>query len=352
MVVPVQSMEIWMLHYGRGLLLSFRSAAVVNFVALVVIYVTQGRERRLLRTAEPSLLRLPRQNASRLSSRPFLFRLKQFVVRPSPAAFHRKWHEVRDLRRVTSTWDAIRLCTWLRREKHPVQVASKYLRRNIWLRPDTSDMDVFREVFDECEYALPFIKIEPRLVVDAGANIGLTSLYFATRFPQARIVAIEPETSNVELLRRNTAAMPNITVKAGALWPRKTSLSLVDENSAKWAFSVKEASTNGEQSILPAITLPEILAEAGTNYIDILKLDIEGAEKELFSHGSQEWLSKIGVIVIELHDRLVPGCSKAFYNAILSREFRQVVSGQNIAIVFEDAMGGKVERAIEHSIAR
>jgi FkbM family methyltransferase len=331
-------MEIWMLNYGRSLLVSFRNAAVVNFVALVVVYVAQSRKRNLLRSAELGVRRQSGQSARKLSSPAFLFRLKHFVVRLSPAAFHRKWHDIRDVRQLTSTWDAIRLCTWLRREERPTQVACKYLNRNIWLRPDTSDMDVFREVFDECEYALPFIKVEPKLVVDAGANIGLTSLYFTARFPRARIVAIEPEASNVELLRRNTAEIPNITVKAAALWPRKTSLSLVDENSSKWAFSVKETSTNGEQSTFPAVTLPEILAEAGSNYIDILKLDIEGAEKELFSDGWQDWLLKIGIIVIELHDRLVPGCSKAFYNAILSREFRQVVSGQNITIVFEDGI--------------
>ena len=255
-------------------------------------------------------------------------------MRLSPATFRRKWHEVRDLRQLTSTWDALRLCTWLRREKRPVEVACRYLKRNIWLRPGTSDLDVFREVFGEREYEVACWDIEPKLIIDAGANIGLTSLYFAARCANARIVALEPEASNIDLLRRNTEGVKNIMVKAGALWPRRASLSLVDDNADKWAFSVTESSASA--SIVSAFTVPDILAEIGTDCVDLLKLDIEGAEKDLFTQGWQDWLPKVKRIVVELHDRLVPGCSKTFYSAILTRDFRQIVHGPNLVIAFED----------------
>jgi FkbM family methyltransferase len=242
------------------------------------------------------------------------------------------------MRRFTSTWDALRLCTSLRREKRPVEVVCSYLDRNIWLRPATSDLAVFREAFGEREYEVACWNIEPKLIIDAGANIGLTSLYFAARCANARIIALEPEASNVELLRRNTKAVSNITVKAGALWPRKASLSLVDDHAEKWAFSVKENSPS--VSSVSAFTLPDILAEIGTDCVDLLKLDIEGAEKDLFTSGWQDWLPKVKRIVIELHDRLVPGCSKAFYSAILTRNFRQITNGQNVVIVFQDETEG------------
>lgn len=255
-------------------------------------------------------------------------------MRLSPAAFRRKWHELRDLSQLTPTWDALRLGTSLRREKRPVEVACRYLNRNIWLRPGTSDLDVFKEVFGEREYEVACWDIEPKLIIDAGANIGLTSLYFAARCAKARIIALEPEASNVDLLRRNTEGVNNITVKAGALWPRKASLSLVDDTAAKWAFSVTESSAS--VSTVSAFTVPDILAEVGADCVDLLKLDIEGAEKDLFTYGWQDWLPKVKRIVVELHDRLVPGCSKAFYSAILTRNFRQIVHGPNVVIAFED----------------
>ena len=264
----------------------------------------------------------------------------------SYSAIRHKWREVLETRRFTSAWDAIRVRTWQRRETRPVQITCKYLNRKIWIRPATSDLEVVREVFHEREYEVACWDIKPKVIVDAGANIGLTSLYFAARCDYARIIAIEPEASNVELLRRNTNGVENITVKAGALWPRKTSLSLVDDHAAKWAFSVQEGSA--AQSSVSAFTVPEILAEIGSDYIDLLKLDIEGAEKELFSGSCESWLPRVKRIVIELHDRLVPGCSKAFYNAILAKDFRQIVNGQNVVIVFQDdaSPAGDRERAV------
>jgi hypothetical protein len=50
------------------------------------------------------------------------------------------------------------------------------------------------------------------------------------------------------------------------------------------------------------------------DYIDILKVDIEGAEKEIFS-GSPSWINHVGVLIVELHDRLKAGCSRSFFNA-------------------------------------
>jgi hypothetical protein len=75
----------------------------------------------------------------------------------------------------------------------------------------------------------------------------------------------------------------------------------------------------------------------GVNHIDILKLDIEGAEFELFNTGAEAWLDAVGQIVIELHDWIRPGCSKSFYSAIGSRPFLQQINGENTFVKFEDA---------------
>jgi FkbM family methyltransferase len=244
-------------------------------------------------------------------------------------------------RSISSTRDAIRLRTSLRDEMEPVEIDCRMLGRKVWLRPGTSDLEVFHEIFADKDYEFACWDISPKLIVDAGANIGLTSLYFANKHPGARIIAIEPEASNVELLRRNTLSEPNIKVVAGALWPRKATLSMMDDSAEKWAFSVKEARP-GDAGV-EALTIPDILADTGAERIDFLKIDIEGAEKDLFTSGWEEWLPRVERIVIELHDRLVPGCSMAFYRAVLSRKFRQMSVGDNLAIDFENNGGDAVD---------
>jgi FkbM family methyltransferase len=238
---------------------------------------------------------------------------------------------------ISSTRDAIRLHTSLRHVMEPVQIDCRLLGRKVWLRPGTSDLEVFHGIFADKDYEFACWDISPELIVDAGANIGLTSLYFARKHPTARIIAIEPEASNLELLRRNTQSEPNITVIAGALWPHKTLLSMQDETAEKWAFSVSEARADAPG--IEAYTIPDILAGVGAQRIDLLKIDIEGAEKELFSSGWEEWLPRVGRIAIELHDRLVPGCSMAFYRAVLTREFRQMSAGGNLAVDFNTSGG-------------
>jgi FkbM family methyltransferase len=234
---------------------------------------------------------------------------------------------------ISSIRDAIRLWTSLRHEMEPVQIDCRPLGRKVWLRPGTSDLMVFHEIFADKGYEFATWDISPKLIVSAGANIGLTSLYFARKHPGAQIIVIEPEASNVEILRRNTLAEPNIKVIHGALWPRKTTLSIVDDHAEKWAFSFRET-CEGDSGI-EAWTIPNILTFAGAGQIDLLKIDIEGAEKELFTSGWEEWLPRVNRIVIELHDRLVPGCSMAFYHAVLSRKFRQLTIGDNLLIDFE-----------------
>src|SRR5215831_1961748 len=108
---------------------------------------------------------------------------------PSFSAIRKKWRQVLETRQFTSTWDAVRFRTWLRRETRPVQIDCKYLNRKVWIRPATSDMDVLREVFHEREYEAACWDIKPKVIIDAGANIGLTSLYFAARCTDARIIA-------------------------------------------------------------------------------------------------------------------------------------------------------------------
>ncbi len=75
------------------------------------------------------------------------------------------------------------------------------------VRPKTSDFSTFRQIFMDHEYDFKLLDV-PNIIVDAGANIGLASLFFAQRFPSAKIFALEPDHSNFEMLMKNTNRHP------------------------------------------------------------------------------------------------------------------------------------------------
>src|SRR5579863_6633916 len=86
--------------------------------------------------------------------------------------------------------------------------------RNVALRPDTTDMKCFVKVFVDEEYKTPF-SIKPKVIVDAGANIGMATLYYSQTYPEARILSIEPESSNFNMLKKNCGDLPNVTLFKG-----------------------------------------------------------------------------------------------------------------------------------------
>lgn len=81
----------------------------------------------------------------------------------------------------------------------------------LMVRPDATDPFIFEEVFILDGYDFRTGN-EPQLIFDIGASVGYASIYFAEKYPAARIIAVEPEASNIELLRKNTAAYSNVTV--------------------------------------------------------------------------------------------------------------------------------------------
>jgi FkbM family methyltransferase len=182
------------------------------------------------------------------------------------------------------------------------------------VRMGTSDAWLCREILLRGQYALN-LPFTPRTIVDAGANIGLASIYYARRYPQARIVSVEPEASNFDILCKNVADFPTISPVHAALWKSDGSVSVGERNSAangsgKWGFVTYE----GTGAQVRAITMQTLMREHGIRSIDLLKVDIEGAERELFEEC--DWVDQVQALAIELHDRFRPGCSAAVQRAM------------------------------------
>jgi FkbM family methyltransferase len=176
-------------------------------------------------------------------------------------------------------------------------------------RPDSSDRAAFEHVFAGAyELDLP---AEPRLIVDLGANAGYASVFFALRYPAAQVIAVEPVPANAKLLRKNVRRLRRVDVVEAAAWPRPARLGLVDPGKGYWGMRVVEDPAGK----IAAVTVPELLERAGADRIDVLKVDIEGSEQQLFSENTA-WLARVGLLVLELHDRFVPGCRAALDAAV------------------------------------
>src|SRR5262245_31458759 len=205
--------------------------------------------------------------------------------------------------------------------------------RRIVLRPRTADVHAFWQVFIAREYEIP-VAFEPRLVVDGGAHVGFASLYFSRRFPGARIVAVEPDTDNASLLEANLGGLPAATICRAALWPRETGLRIANPDVDTWSYRV--TADGGAGKAVACLTMNRILAEHGD--IDILKLDIEGAEAPLFADGA-EWLSRVRMVIIELHERYAPGCTRLTYDVMSTNGLAlRMAIGENL--VFERPLAG------------
>lgn len=186
----------------------------------------------------------------------------------------------------------------------------------VYLRLRTSDVSVLSQVFVIDEYEMEFHKY-PQVIVDAGANIGLTSVFYANKYPEARILAIEPESSNYEILKKNIAPYSKITAVQAGLWKDNMNLDVVDPGLGKFGFQTVghcqlDRPENTES--VPGVTIDKLMADYELEHIDILKIDIEGAEKEVFEN-ALPWISRVGVIEVEMHDKLKTGCSRAVYGA-------------------------------------
>lgn len=198
-------------------------------------------------------------------------------------------------------------------------------RRPLLLRGGTSDAEVFFDIFGSGSYELPYPE-SVRTIVDGGANVGYAAVWYARRFPEARIFAVEPDLSNLRALRENVQGLDNVTVVEGAVWYEKRKLRILDPTASSFAVQVGETGAGTE---VDALRVEDLLNMAQVQRVDILKLDIEGAEKPLFEHARASWLDAIGSIVIEFHDTPAALCARAFYQALGDRPFLQKQRGEN-----------------------
>lgn len=171
------------------------------------------------------------------------------------------------------------------------------------------------EYYQALDY-LRSVKSDVPIIIDAGANIGVFSIACLEQMSNCRIIAIEPEKENYELLKRNIGEKCNLI--KGGLWSHSCNLEIIDRGTGNWGFMVKETSRNDDE-VIEAFSIIDIINVFGLPRVDLLKLDIEGSEYDIFSHDYKAWLPYVNAIVIETHDNIIEGCEE-LVNRVLKNE--------------------------------
>ena len=231
-------------------------------------------------------------------------------------------------------------------EVHRVVLRGGGRERSLDLRAGTSDFPLLCMTFGSPQYDIAgfarHADVRARydailaggkrpLIVDAGANIGLASLYFRDQYPDALIVAVEPEPGNFAMLRRLLADDPLAVPMQAALADFDGTVQVTDPGLGDVGFRTTKAEAG-----VPAYRLESIVERARTDHDHvpfILKVDIEGFERDLFA--SPDAFDQFYLSFIELHDWMLPRerTSASFLRMVapLDRDF--ILHGENVVSI-------------------
>jgi FkbM family methyltransferase len=170
------------------------------------------------------------------------------------------------------------------------------------MRLGTTDCRVAQEILIDGEYEfISKLELPPRPnVIDLGANIGVFLHFVAQRWPLARLLAVEPDLGNFAMLERNARAIHDgvVSKTVRACVGGERGFTQLSPNWGEWAITMGEVSDKGD---VPVLTMADLCRDHGIERIDLLKCDIEGAERQVFADCS-EWIQRVQNLVVEVHE--------------------------------------------------
>lgn len=176
----------------------------------------------------------------------------------------------------------------------PVAVTLSNLLHPVNLRPNSMDAKTVIDSIVREEYGQFRPDNEPVWMIDAGAYIGDTAAYFLSRFPKLQIVALEPNHPSYEMASINLRPYGDrVVVLRKGLAARDGMVPFGGESTA--------ASIHGTGAEIECVSLPTLLKQYAMPRIDILKMDIEGAEEDIFLEHPESWLGYVDNLLMELH---------------------------------------------------
>lgn len=216
----------------------------------------------------------------------------------------------------------------------------------ITLRPLDSDLFVASQIFGWEDYRLNGVVatalqalakswvgegLTP-VIIDGGANVGYSTIYFARAYPEATVLAIEPDPETFRALEENTAGLANVHCVHGALWRDDHGVNLQQAGQGSWATNTVAAAAAEQRT--PSMTLAQLAERVINSRILILKLDIEGAERQACD-ACPEAVSSASCVIVEPHDFLSRGAASMspIYKILADKEVDTYVQGENLIFV-------------------
>jgi FkbM family methyltransferase len=212
--------------------------------------------------------------------------------------------------RRASTADFVRQLAWLYSDKLPrtlkpqewtigFRFPAPIGRLRLHLRSNNgADAFVHSEVFENQYYRLP-LRFAPATILDLGANIGLSAIYFARCYPESRIACVEPVPENLKLLIRNLRENAVEADVIAAAIDAKNGVVAMEYGAADYGHKIAAAATSGSLEVA-SVSVPSIMHRLGWDRIGLVKIDIEGHESVLLSQAC-EWLADVDALCVEYH---------------------------------------------------
>jgi FkbM family methyltransferase len=197
-----------------------------------------------------------------------------------------------------------------------------------------TDLGVLSHFYKEGYYIQDTLEMPVRTILDCGANIGDETARFRLHYPNAEIIAVEADPDNAALLRGSFSSDPLTTVVDGAVWYEDTELTLCKNEGGNPEASFVSAEPTGGNKV-KAYSIPSLLKRRGWTSIDILKLDIEGAEFDLFSK-NVEWIGCVKSLVFEVPDAERPGTLQLIFDRLKDSAWTGVAIGEVLVLIHRE----------------
>ena len=175
-----------------------------------------------------------------------------------------------------------------------------------------------------------------RRIIDGGANIGIETYRFLRHHPLATVCSVELADRNFKLLEASFGKINRTHLLQGAIWPYAAKLTIVQDGLSMESFRAVEVDSCEEHAALATWTIPSIMVRLKWEEIDILKLDLEGGEFELFSHETSDWVGKVRCFIFEVPDSDRAGATQKIFQALSPFQFNCFVCGENLVLIRRD----------------
>jgi FkbM family methyltransferase len=197
-----------------------------------------------------------------------------------------------------------------------LRLALPGLDADVWLS-DHSELLVIEEIWRRGEYEPAAAAARgASTILDLGANVGLSALWFRALNPEARIVAVEPDPRTFAKLTRNVGADPRIEAVNAGIAQRSATVTLTS-SSDSWGSRIGSSEGSGDDGIqVKGIGLDELVQTMALEPLDLVKMDIEGMEWQVLR--SADCLSRVGMVIGEIHPEAGSEDPEQFLDAVAS----------------------------------